>query len=446
MQFVLMRNITELANQWIGFSDIVPRVMDFEGLKKLDLGYFHNLRNPPDRLNIRNADTLIPNPTSNDQVFTNYNLNNTGSKRTIYAHPTMATINNGNPLTSLQDCINRGARVRYVTNKISPENFNQGDVIITSEKYRAFNFSVNTPLSTNNVEFYDVWIKDLSDPENVINRFFPYQEIQTGKMFINGLKDNTDYELQVQAVDVFFNKNERSTVQIKKTIPLPALATNSVAIYIMNETNGNLIDRFSSNNGTLEGTINRNGNGYKFSSGDAMVTILDNDDFTFTDGNTNLVDFTIRVIVDFDADNNFSYFISKREFNTAGVQEWQLRRNNGSFQFNIWDENNNLYTIGGGSTPPNPITLGVKYDLVVTCINRVLSLYLDGVLIEALTIPTGINFFNGVSPVEIGNASFTAFGNGNHSGTNYYTHVLKNRGYTAQEVVDVYNNGNHLTF
>jgi hypothetical protein len=217
---------------------------------------------------------------------------------------------------------------------------------------------------------------------------------------------------------------------------------NAVAYYRFDETTGDAIDLVNAYNGTLKGSIGRNGEYYTFDFPSFYVNIGDEDDFSFTDGNGNNTDFVIKTEVIFDGFNpeDRAWLVSKRESSLSGVQEWQLVFFENQYIFQIWDSSNNQFDIRTDFIP----TVGQKYIIGVTLNGTTLSLFIDGVIEHTENLPVGFTFFNGPSIVKLGDETFTT--ELNLYGKLKETVILKGSGWTQQNITDNYNNGNGITY
>jgi len=217
---------------------------------------------------------------------------------------------------------------------------------------------------------------------------------------------------------------------------------NAVAYYRLDETTGDAIDLVNGYNGTLNGSISRNGEYYTFDSEDEYVKIADEDDFSFTDGNGNNTDFVIKTEVVFDDINSRdrAWLVSKRESLESGVQEWQFIFFNGKIQFGIWNTSNSVFTVDYFFSP----TLGQKYIIGVTLNGNSLNLFINGVIEQTENLPVGFTFFNGNNEVKLGNETFTS--DLNLIGKLKETVIVKGNGWTQQNITDNYNNGNGITY
>ena len=216
---------------------------------------------------------------------------------------------------------------------------------------------------------------------------------------------------------------------------------NSVFYHKANETSGNPIDVVNNYPITINGTIQRDGEWYDYGTGAAYLESPDTDDYSFVDSSGNNTDFVIKTEVIFDGFNssNRAWFVSKRESQTAGVQEWQLLYFDGKFQFYIWNDNNHFFFISKRLS----LTLGQKYILGVTLNGSTLDLFIDGVIVATDTLPTGFQFINGTSPVKLGNETFGA--NLHLVGRQKETTIIKGAGWNAGQISDNYANGQGTT-
>ena len=215
---------------------------------------------------------------------------------------------------------------------------------------------------------------------------------------------------------------------------------NAVAYYRLDETTGDAIDLVNGYNGTLNGSISRNGEYYTFDAENEYVEIADEDDFSFTDGNGNNTDFVIKTEVVFDDFNSSdrAWLVSKRE--SFAYDEWQFIYSSDNLKFLIWNSSNSYFSIKTDFTP----TIGQKYILGVTLNGTTLSLFIDGVIEQTETLPAGFTFYNGTSVVKLGDETFTA--RLNLIGKLKETVIVKGNGWTQQNITDNYNNGNGITY
>jgi hypothetical protein len=230
-----------------------------------------------------------------------------------------------------------------------------------------------------------------------------------------------------------------SRLRIGKT----PMFTNAVAYYRLDETTGDAIDLVNGYNGTLNGSISRNGEYYTFDAENEYVEIADEDDFSFTDGNGNNTDFVIKTEVIFDSQNQQigAWLVSKRESNSGGVQEWQLIYFEDKIEFAIWNTSNSVFTVDFSFFP----TLGQKYILGVTLNGNSLNLFIDGVIEQTENLPVGFTFFNGSSVVKLGDETFRD-DRLNLIGKLKETVIVKGNGWTQQNITDNYNGGAGITY
>lgn len=121
--------------------------------------------------------------------------NNFSNSIKIYAHPSMQTINNGSVENDLAlfDAIGNNS-INYVQNLSKPSqiiNLSVTEIYNTSLK---LNFTI--PDSTNTIDYYEVYL----------NGIYSY-DIKNNGDTINGLLKNTNYKIELIAVDIFYNKS-----------------------------------------------------------------------------------------------------------------------------------------------------------------------------------------------------------------------------------------------
>jgi hypothetical protein len=217
---------------------------------------------------------------------------------------------------------------------------------------------------------------------------------------------------------------------------------NAVAYYRLDETTGDAIDLVNGYNGTLNGSISRNGEYYTFDAENEYVEIADEDDFSFTDGNGNNTDFVIKTEVIFEGFNaeNRSWLVSKRQNDTAGVRDWQFLHIDNEFNFTMYDESSNRLVIKINFTP----NIGQKYIVGVTLIGSTLSLFVDGVILKNRSLPPYFYFRNGTSVVKLGDE--TVNHKLNFIGKMKETVIVKGNGWDAETISDNYNGGAGITY
>ena len=144
-------------------------------------------------------------------------------------------------------------------------------------------------------------------------------------------------------------------------VPEGAPTTGLVADYNFNETSGDLIDSVNGYNGTLFGSIARDGSKYTFNGSNTYIEIPDNDDFSFNDS-VGDVPFTIRVKITFDSFED-GWIINKRDEDTAGMQEWHLFYANGNLGFSLFDKSS--ITFLTKKIDSTNLTVGTPYQIVI---------------------------------------------------------------------------------
>ena len=215
---------------------------------------------------------------------------------------------------------------------------------------------------------------------------------------------------------------------------------NAVAYYRFDETTGDAIDLVNGYNGTLNGSIGRNGEYYTFYFENQFVDIGDEDDFSFTDGNGNNTNFVIKTEVVFNDFNSrgSAWLVSKRQNNST--KDWQLVYFSDNLGFFIWDSSDHKFDIITDFIP----TIGQKYIIGVTLNGTTLSIFIDGVIEQTETMPLGFTFYNGTSVVKLGDETFTD--KLNLFGKLKETVIIKVSGWSQKNITDNYNNGNGITY
>ena len=177
------------------------------------------------------------------------------------------------------------------------------------------------------------------------------------------------------------------------------------------------------------------------------IDIADNNDFSFTNGTTD-VPFTISMWVNLtSASVTGSWFISKRG-ETSGTDEWQFmffqnRVQFWKFQFN----NNGIYqqiATATGALPLNTWTHFVYTDDGSGAVGSG-KIYRNGVLSTNINQNTGGTYTrmnNGTNLTRIGMNSWTPAATLKTRGLIDELSVWKNRELTASEVLELYNKGN----
>jgi len=135
------------------------------------------------------ACTVLGASVGNNNVFLNIKQ---GAK--IYCHPSLATNNGGMPDGDISAAATAGAIIRYVSNYTAPSpvtTLAAGTIYNT-----AIQLNFTAPGSTNAIDFYECYA----------NGVFKSRVTGSGQ-FISGLVQNTNYNISVYAVDVFYNKS-----------------------------------------------------------------------------------------------------------------------------------------------------------------------------------------------------------------------------------------------
>jgi len=212
--------------------------------------------------------------------------------------------------------------------------------------------------------------------------------------------------------------------------------TGLVASYNFNETTGDLIDSVNGYNGSLFGSIVRDGSKYTFNGSNTYIEIPDNDDFSFNDS-VGDVPFTIRLKMTFDTLEN-GWIINKRDGTGTGLQEWQLIYYQGGLRFWMLDKSSGVglekKIDGTNLIVGKSYQIVVKYDGSTNATGLKLILNKD----ETLATSVGSSSFSGTpnstSKVVIGKAGWVS----SLYSTSKIDSIVINKGYewTTQEISD----------
>lgn len=380
-------------------------------------------------LKVTSAESSIPigSNTTNRGVFTQ------GVSCDFITNIINETNNSGSPDGDITELLNQGGFVKYkdLTNQNQTTAPTAPTISASTIGGTYAELNVSQPTHVNDLKYALVFVDGFFNNVYDINNTYAF-----------GLIPQTNYNIKVIIADEYFNISHYSN-SISVTTGTNTLFQNAIAYYKLNETSGDAIDLINGYSGVDFGTIVKDGEWYNYGTNESYVEIADNDDFSFVDTQGDSTDFVIKTEVIFDGFNsqNRAWLVSKRESTTAGVQGWQLTRNEstGETIFAIWDDNNTLYVIRYTA----PVVIGQKYILGVTFINNELRLFINGVRVATEPIPVGVTFANTSSVIKLGNETFTS--NLNLVGRQKETVFIKGKGWTDGEISDNYNNGNGTT-
>lgn len=226
--------------------------------------------------------------------------------------------------------------------------------------------------------------------------------------------------------------------------------TNLVGYYPFNS---NANDSINGYNGTQVGTptytSGKVGNAINFGNDNSAkyINIADNNDFSFTNGTTD-VPFTISLWVNLTATSTIgSWFISKRG-TTSGTDEWQFVFISNRVYFEKYQFNNNAITqqiaTATGVLPLNTWTHFTYTDNGSGAVGSG-KMYRNGVLDTNINQNVGGTYTrmnNGTNLTRIGMNSWVANVILKHRGLIDELAIWKNRELTATEVLELYTKGN----
>jgi len=151
------------------------------------------------QINIRNV-TILGTSAADNLVFRGM----TGNP-IIYANTALQTNNAGAPDGDLVFAASQGATIRYCLNNTAPSAIS--DLSAGTSYNTAIQLNFTPPSSTNTIEYYECYA----------NGVFKNRITGSGQ-YISALTENTNYNITMYAVDIFFNKSAVSnTINITTT-------------------------------------------------------------------------------------------------------------------------------------------------------------------------------------------------------------------------------------
>jgi hypothetical protein len=349
----------------------------------------------------------------------------------FYVNNYLATNNAGSPDAALQSAISQGATVVYRTNDTAPLI---NDISVTDIGGTYCTLNIDRPSHTNTLKYILVFLN------GIFTSLLDYSQ----SFFVPLIPTEELNSLEVILADEFFNISPLSRKRNFTTtaIDVPALQTNIVANYPFDETTGDAIDTINGEDGTLIGSISRDGEYYTYGGANAVVEVPNNANLNFIDGNGANVDFTIKtefIATALNSSNRF-WLVTKRASDSLATNGWRLLYINGNFEFIIWSNQNTILRV----TVASGIDFNAEYMFGVSKIGSNLFLNLNGVQVATATIPNGFVFNNSTSIMQMGNSSAFGGSNRNLIGKQKRTVILKGRGWTQGDWSDAYNGGNGI--
>jgi hypothetical protein len=320
------------------------------------------------------------------------------------------------------------------------QNFNLPNTINTNS------FSIDTLGGT---YFSSSW--DFPAPAAPSNNALQFTEIWKDGVWLRTIEGTslavfllipeTNYLFKLYAADIYYNRSTPITVSVRTpAIDIAALAVDAVANYPFDETTGDAIDTINGEDGTLSGSISRDGEYYTYGGANAIVTVPNNANLNFVDGNGVNVDFTIKTEFIATAFNSLDRFwlVTKIDSFAPIVADYQLIYVGGAFIFGIWsDQNVRLFF-----NYVTPLVFNEKYIVGISCIGSNLFMYVNGVQVATVALPNNFTFSSNTSNLEMGNT--LAANVTNLIGKQKRTVILKGRGWTQEDWSDAYNGGNGI--
>jgi len=344
----------------------------------------------------------IGSSVADNQVFASCS-----NKLKVYAEPTMATINAGGvegDLAYVTDTLL--GQVAYVTNFTAPDpvtTLAAATVYATGVK-----LTWTTPASINRIDYYELYINGVFS-----------KNITGNELFLWNLTNGATYTFELIAVDNFYNKSTISNmitqvINGSDVINGSLLISDLIAYY---KLNNNTYDFFENYNGTgtaITYAAGKVGDAAVFNGKRSFITIADNDAFSFTDG-TNDKPFSIAMQVKFTSlgGANGSWLIDKRQFGTAGNQEWQLIYFQGKLSLSLLNYNTVDYIQGYQTISP---TLNVWHSIIATYdgsgLHTGIKVYFNKSAAASTSLMSGTytKMINSTSILTLGKRGFTAAG------------------------------------
>lgn len=232
----------------------------------------------------------------------------------IYANESMETINGGSAEGDLADAISLGAEVRYIYSKESPSRVT--DLSIGEIHATTVQLNFTPPASLNTIDFYEVYQggKKLG-------------VVQAPGDYLIGLNPDTTYEINLIAVDQFYNKSRSSKTISVKTTTTEVSTNNLVSSFGFEGSTGEVLDLAGGHNGLINGTITRGvtglvsvGNCFDFGGGE--VRVPHSKKFNLHDGTSNK-NLAFSIWFQLDATTSLFWLFSKR----GSVTEYQVLYN-----------------------------------------------------------------------------------------------------------------------
>jgi hypothetical protein len=228
--------------------------------------------------------------------------------------------------------------------------------------------------------------------------------------------------------------------------------TNLVGYYPFNSNANDLSGK--GHNGTPAGAptygTGKVGNAINFGNDAVLrcVDIADNNDFSFTNGTTD-VPFTISLWVNLTSfSSTGNWFINKTSALNDGNAEWQFIFFNNRVRF-VKFQFNNSSIIQLIETPINPLSFNNWFHFVYTDNGSGSvgsgKIYRNGILFTEINQNIGGTYTrmpNGTNLTRIGMNSWTPASNFKHRGLIDELAIWKNRELTATEVAELYTKGN----
>ena len=278
---LIFRNLTSLGRASIANSRVSVYEIYLPKLQSLSDGlYSSNNKFPIENIYIPEALSIGATSGKDDDVLKFLADENTISS--IYLHPSIATINNGNEDLNIKELRDIGTEIVYVQNKIKPEPIL--NLIVSGIYADKIILSFSQSTSINNIENFEVFVNDR------IQNTCEYGSIIAAKK----LNPDSNYRIKIRAVDTYYNKSDFSDEILISTNSVSennSIAQQGLIFSVNTEDNQSFLngDKWNSLVGNNWININSNyftkNNSFLIDNGvftNSNITIPDGADFTFS--------------------------------------------------------------------------------------------------------------------------------------------------------------------
>lgn len=371
--------------------------------------------------------TSFGNTIGNDSTIAHWKA--TGVK--MYVSSFLQTCNSGSPDGDIATLVSNGVSIVYVTNFTAPNpitNLSAGTIYNT-----AIQLNFTPPSSTNTIDYYECYANGVLK-----------NTITASGQYITGLTPNTNYNITIKAVDIFYNKSVASnSLSVSTTNNSWDITTGLVSYYKL-DSNSN--DSFGSNNGTdtsVSYVTGKIGNAGSFNGSSSNISIADNNNLSFTNGSG--VDTPFSFSFWLKLNNQTDQWLVNKRGVASGTDEYQVVYYQGKLSLWLFSSNNANYI---NCVMTSALLSSTQYYITATYdgseTTSGLKIYVNGVLQTTTNTLTGTytGMPNGIVPVVIGK---TGWGNLFYLNGTIDETAIYNIALTQTEIDLLYNSGNGIT-